>query len=311
MGPGEVYSMFKLNGEDAAAAFTLRPEQRANGVPPHWMIYVAVDDADQIAARAASLGATIVAPPFDVFDFGRMAVIQDPTGAMFSIWQAKQHAGVGVWGRTGRGVRGRSQHPRSTRAADFYTQLFGWRMVTGKDMVDAVPGDYFHIMNGADMIGGVGPASQRDPHTPPHWLVYFEAASCGEATRRQRGSAPPPTSRTCKSAKAGLFPWSPTRRAQPSGFTRRKRKRPSGWHRPCCIPAGWPTSTCRACTSACNEGSRGSQPATLAPNQTARVARDRCAPRQRAHRRHRLVAQRRQILVDAARAPGACEWRCA
>jgi len=30
MGPGEVYSMFKLNGEDAAAAFTLRPEQRAN-----------------------------------------------------------------------------------------------------------------------------------------------------------------------------------------------------------------------------------------------------------------------------------------
>ena len=50
MGPGEVYSMFKLNGQDAAAAFTLRAEQRANGVPPHWMIYVAVDDADDVAA---------------------------------------------------------------------------------------------------------------------------------------------------------------------------------------------------------------------------------------------------------------------
>ena len=187
MGPGEVYSMFKLNGEDAAAAFTLRPEQRANGVPPHWMIYVAVDDADQIAARAATLGATIVAPPFDVFDFGRMAVIQDPTGAMFSIWQAKQHAGVGVWGAPGAASWGDLSTPDQARAAGFYTQLFGWRMVTGKDMVEAAPGDYFHIMNGADMIGGVGPASQRDPNTPPHWLIYFEAASCSEATAKATG----------------------------------------------------------------------------------------------------------------------------
>jgi predicted enzyme related to lactoylglutathione lyase len=187
IGPGEVYSMFKLNGEDAAAAFTLRPEQRANGVPPHWMIYVAVDDADQIATRAATLGATIVAPPFDVFDFGRMAVIQDPTGAMFSIWQAKQHAGVGVWGASGSASWGDLSTPDQTRAGDFYTQLFGWRMVTGKDMVEAAPGDYFHIMNGADMIGGVGPASQRDPNTPPHWLVYFEAASCGETTAKATG----------------------------------------------------------------------------------------------------------------------------
>ena len=187
MGPGEVYSMFKLNGQDAAAAFTLRPEQRAHGVPPHWMIYVAVEDADGVAARAADLGATVIAQPFDVFDFGRMAVIQDPTGAMFSIWQGKQHAGVGVWGEPGSASWGDLSTPDQSRAGDFYTALFGWRMVTGKDMVDAAPGDYFHIMNGVDMIGGVGPASQRDPNTPPHWLTYFEAASCAEATAKATG----------------------------------------------------------------------------------------------------------------------------
>ena len=187
MAPGEVYSMFKLNDDDVAAAFTLRPEQRANGVPPHWMIYVAVIDADDVAARATALGGTVLAPPFDVFHFGRMAVLKDPTGATFSIWQAKDHAGAGVWGVPGSASWGDLSTRDQSSAGDFYTQLFGWRMVGGKDLVDAAPGDYFHIMNGVDLIGGVGPASQREPNSPPHWLVYFTAASCADATAKAIG----------------------------------------------------------------------------------------------------------------------------
>ena len=226
MGPGEVYSIFKLNGQDAAAAFTLRAEQRANGVPPHWMIYIAVDDADGVAAHAASLGATIVAQPFDVTDFGRMAVIQDPTGALFSIWQAKQHAGAGVWGEPGSASWGDLSTPDQTRAGDFYTALFGWRMASGKDLVDAAPGDYFHIMNGAEMIGGVGPASQRDPSTPrTGWSTSKRPAVLTRPSGRL-GLAPRCTSRTCRSAKADGFPCLPTRRARCSAFTRRRRSRP-------------------------------------------------------------------------------------
>ena len=182
MGPGEVYSMFTKRGLDAAAAYTLRTGQRAQGVPPHWMIYVAVTDTDATSARAGELGGTVVVPPFDVFDFGRMSVIQDPTGAMFSLWQAMKHKGAGIWGEPGSASWGDLSTPDQSRAGEFYSLLFGWRMVAGEDLHEAQPGDYFHIMNGNDMIGGISPAHQRDPNAPPHWLTYFEAESCSQAT---------------------------------------------------------------------------------------------------------------------------------
>ena len=81
MGPGEVYSMFTLRGAEVGAACTLRPEQRQHGVPPHWGTYISVANADDSVARAKSLGATVLAPPFDVMDAGRMAVLQDRRAA--------------------------------------------------------------------------------------------------------------------------------------------------------------------------------------------------------------------------------------
>ena len=65
-------------------------------VPTHWACYVAVKSADETAAKAKSLGGTVVQEPFDVMDHGRMAAITDPTGATFCIWQPNQHKGVGI-----------------------------------------------------------------------------------------------------------------------------------------------------------------------------------------------------------------------
>src|SRR5262249_18598813 len=80
-GPNEVYTLFQVEERDAAAACTLRPAQPSPGVPPHWNLSVAVQTADAPAARAAERGGKALAPPFDVFDSGRMAVVQNPTGA--------------------------------------------------------------------------------------------------------------------------------------------------------------------------------------------------------------------------------------
>lgn len=55
-----------------------------NPPPPHFMIYVAVDDVDANAELAKELGATIVKEPMDIPNVGRMCIIQDPTGAMIS-----------------------------------------------------------------------------------------------------------------------------------------------------------------------------------------------------------------------------------
>ena len=77
MGPGETYSMFQMRGRDVAAASGMRPDERQKGVPSHWNLYVTVTDVDQAATKAEAFGGRILAPPFDVMDVGRMAVLQD------------------------------------------------------------------------------------------------------------------------------------------------------------------------------------------------------------------------------------------
>src|SRR3954464_11134326 len=85
VGDGMVYSMAKVRGKSVGAISTQPQQQRASRVPPMWNNYVTVASADEAAARAAQEparlvhdGATVHAPPFDVTDVGRMAVIQDP-----------------------------------------------------------------------------------------------------------------------------------------------------------------------------------------------------------------------------------------
>jgi uncharacterized protein len=51
------------------------------GLPPHWFAYVAVDDVDARVAKATAAGAKLLRPLFDVPDGGRIAILQDPTGA--------------------------------------------------------------------------------------------------------------------------------------------------------------------------------------------------------------------------------------
>ncbi len=57
MGPNDFYTEFKLQGREAAAACTLRPDERSQGVPPYWMIYVAVANTDAAVIKAQQLAA--------------------------------------------------------------------------------------------------------------------------------------------------------------------------------------------------------------------------------------------------------------
>lgn len=186
MGPGQFYSMFQVNGRNAAAAYTIQPEQTSQGVPPHWMLYVSSDNADESTARATQLGGKVLAPAFDVFDFGRMAVLQDPTGATFSIWQPKTHTGIGITGVPGTLCWADLNTRDVARAKDFYSQLFGWQITPGeKD-----PSGYLHIKTGEHFIGGLPPAEHQNPNAPPHWLPYFTVEDCDATANKakQRGA---------------------------------------------------------------------------------------------------------------------------
>jgi len=174
-GPDEVYTIFQLEGRDVAAGCALRPDQLSGGVPPQWNLYVAVQSADATAARAKELGGTVLAPPFDVFDAGRMAVLQDPTGAVFSLWQPNKNTGTGITGSHGTLCWADLSTPDQARAGQFYSDLFGWQIM--KEDEDPTH-NYWHIKNGEEFIGGIPPASHHQPGVPAHWLAYFTVSDC-------------------------------------------------------------------------------------------------------------------------------------
>ncbi len=80
MGDGQPYAVFKAG--EAMVGGSMLPQ--APGVPNHWHVYFGTDDADATAARAAETGGTVVVPPFDT-PVGRIAVLSDPQGAVFSV----------------------------------------------------------------------------------------------------------------------------------------------------------------------------------------------------------------------------------
>jgi hypothetical protein len=138
------------------------------------MMYIAVANVDEAAKRVPELGGKVVAPPMDVFDAGRMAVVQDPTGAVFAAWQAKTHGGLGIAGVHGCLCWADLCTSDLERAKTFYTGLFGWKISAGEND----PSGYLHIANGKDFIGGIPPAGFGDQNAPPHWMAYFYVSNC-------------------------------------------------------------------------------------------------------------------------------------
>ncbi len=83
------YTIFRQDGQDVGGMLQMTPEW--GEMPSHWMSYVAVPDVDATARRITALGGKVCVPPTDI-SVGRFAVVNDPTGATFSIITLKPAA---------------------------------------------------------------------------------------------------------------------------------------------------------------------------------------------------------------------------
>ncbi len=172
IGPTEMYSMFQMRGRNVAAAYSMRAEERQHGVPPHWNSYVSVASADEAVKHAKDLGATVIAPPFDVMDAGRMAFLQDPTGATFAVWEPKRHIGTQIQSEPG-ALCWTELSTRDTKTAEtFYTQLFGW---TPKHSAPDAGMEYTEFsVQGRPSVGMMPMPVMVPPQVPAFWLPYFQ-----------------------------------------------------------------------------------------------------------------------------------------
>lgn len=179
IGENRFYSMLKLNDGDVGALYGLDSEQKKKGIRPHWLNYVSVAGADETAVKAKSLGGRVVSEPFDVFDSGRMAVLQDPTGATLAVWQPKKHFGVSVSNELGTFCWQELLTSDVTKARAFYTSLFGW--TTRGDA-----SEYTEFALGKDSFAGMMKIKPEWGNMPSNWGLYFLVANCDGTVEKAR-----------------------------------------------------------------------------------------------------------------------------
>ena len=178
MNEGTTYTIFKQDGSDVAALSPMSSDMQKQGVPSHWNNYITVDDVSAMAETVKMNGGTVVVAPFDVFDSGRMMVIQDPTGATVCFWQAKNHIGAGLVNVPGAMGWNELATRDLEKAKDFFHKVLGWEYQVDEKS------DYTIILNNGRMNGGMMQMDERWGDAPPNWTVYFNVADLDDTLKK-------------------------------------------------------------------------------------------------------------------------------
>jgi predicted enzyme related to lactoylglutathione lyase len=180
VGAGNTYTMCDLGSEPVAALMKIG--DGTQGMPTMWSSYITVKDVDATAKTAAANGGTVVKEPFDVMDVGRMAVVKDPTGAMFCLWTPKKHIGAAIVQEPGALIWNELVTTDAGAAKKFYEATIEW---TAED-TDMGTGTYtlWHRPGEEDNKGGMMPVSPETKGVSSHWLAYFGVTNCDASAKR-------------------------------------------------------------------------------------------------------------------------------
>jgi predicted enzyme related to lactoylglutathione lyase len=158
------YNFALAQGQTAVG---LGPMQPGAQMPSAWTIYFATDDAAADCARIKALGGQVLVDPMVIGDSGSMAIIADPTGAVFGLWQTNKMIGAAVENEHG-AMAWHEVHTRDMAAASaFYSELFD---LTAQKMEGM---EYQMMQRGEQMICGVQQMDANWEGIPPHWMGYF------------------------------------------------------------------------------------------------------------------------------------------
>jgi hypothetical protein len=170
-GPAEAggYSVCELRGKTVAG---LGPQMNP-AVPPNWCTYVNVDSADDTVGKVEANGGTVLMPPMDVMEAGRMAIFADPSGAVLGVWQPGQHLGAQLANEPGTYCWSELITTDVEGSKTFYRDVFGW----DSESLDGGAMPYTEWKLGGKSMGGMMPKMPEMPtEMPSLWGVYFAVA---------------------------------------------------------------------------------------------------------------------------------------
>ena len=152
------------------------------GVPPHWVSYVGVENCDAAAQRVTELGGKVLMPPMDIPDTGRFSIVTDPGGAAFAVFQSahdkdkEQPRGDVPGSFCYRELNTKD----SAEAEAFYAALLGWTPET-KEMGSF---SYTSFMLGEHPVAGMMQMTKEWGDAPPHWMTYIAVEDCDASAKK-------------------------------------------------------------------------------------------------------------------------------
>jgi predicted enzyme related to lactoylglutathione lyase len=181
VGPTETgnYALAKV-GALVVAGIGRPPAGAPVWTPAFWTMYLATADADDTAERITKAGGTLLVPPSDVGAGSRMAIAEDPTGAVFGIMQGGDHSGVELTGMHGTMCWHELVTRDAGKATDFYRRVFGF----GLETLDDPDNDYTFLKVEGRLAAGLMQMPPGSPeNVPSHWTTAFAVVDVDAACR--------------------------------------------------------------------------------------------------------------------------------
>ncbi|HKY22768.1 MAG TPA: VOC family protein [Vicinamibacterales bacterium] len=150
--PNPSYKIWTMGREGRGGLYLIHEEPNAVTPPPHWLTYIGTPDVDATVRQAVELGGKVVTPAYDVHSIGRMAVLQDPQGAMFAVsaqFERSEYKNPQLGDFSWHELL--TTNPQT--AWDFYHKLFGWMKTGATDMGEGRM--YQMFGHGGIPVGGI------------------------------------------------------------------------------------------------------------------------------------------------------------
>jgi hypothetical protein len=180
------YTILEAQGSGVGGIMALTGEMRAKGVPPCWIGYILVEDVDASLKKLQALGGGVQRAPEDIPNVGRFALVSDPQGAVFVLFQAAQTAAQPPVDPQAPGAGGWRELMTTDweKAFAFYSEMFGWTKDQAVDMGEM--GTYQTFAIHGRQAGGM---MNKPPQCPsPYWGYYFNVDSGDAVAARITGA---------------------------------------------------------------------------------------------------------------------------
>ena len=176
MHDGGTYTMITLD-DQMIGGYTPTPE----GAPPigHWLSSLQVPDAKATCAKIESLGGKVFKQPISMDEFGTFAIVADPQGGVFALWQPAKVNGTGDYkDKPGAWCWNELSAHDPVKAVAFYTQL-GFEEQTME-----MPGfGTYHVLT-SDGVPRAGVMKTPMPDAPQAWMPYVQVANVDQTVER-------------------------------------------------------------------------------------------------------------------------------